>query len=319
MFQINKSNDSPIKLKSIYKALGLAEIADDKRKINKILRQASFSPDFMFECAEDKKGRIFFDRYKYLGDGFGINVIGYRKMRTDKEGKRVEKHVVMEWDIFAQSTEDNFVTNTFIDIDYLQMGYCFADDAASGNAFEFRINNMLQLYDEYKKLPTFEHVMDFEAGILSVNMAMLIMYGTVLLPVDKSDTEEWINPEEDLRKDLLSRAKDGDANAEYILHQMAIEQESELSERLANEDLLSIFEGYFLNLVEQSGIFSILADILSVEELTNEVSGEKIFRITTSITDTKIAVYINDKDLIGVPSAGMRLMGFGLLQGSVKI
>ncbi|MCL2753608.1 MAG: hypothetical protein FWE44_05625, partial [Defluviitaleaceae bacterium] len=88
MTQDNFNN--PINPTNFYKSLGLSEIAGNKRKINKILRLASFSPDFSFETAKDKKGRIFFDRYKYIGNGFGVNVIGYRKTRKNKEGQQVE-------------------------------------------------------------------------------------------------------------------------------------------------------------------------------------------------------------------------------------
>jgi hypothetical protein len=110
----------------------------------------------------------------------------------------------------------------------------------------------------------------------------------------------------------------GDIEAEYSLDLMAKEQEIELAERLTREDLLSVFEGYFLNMMEKSGIFSILADILTVEALTNDASGQRLYRLTISITDTQTTVYINQEDLTGLPTPGMRLMGIGLLQGSVN-
>lgn len=317
MTQDNFNN--PINPTNFYKSLGLSEIAGNKRKINKILRLASFSPDFSFETAKDKKGRIFFDRYKYIGNGFGVNVIGYRKTRKNKEGQQVEKHVVMDWGIFAQGHSDIAVSNAFIDMDEYQLGYCFSEDAKSGNAFEFRINNMLQLHEKYKKLQNLDEVMQFENEISYVNTAMLMLYGTVLLPVDKSDPENWHNPEEQLQRDLLSKARAGDAFAEFSLAAMAANQEQELRERLQTEDLLSVFEGYFLNMTEQSGIFSILAEITHVEEIINPESGEALYRLVLDITDTTSTAYINQKDLIGYPIVGMRLMGIGLLQGIIRM
>jgi hypothetical protein len=305
---------------NFYKSLGLADVVENKRKINKVLRLASFSPDFLYEREKDKKGRVFFNRYKYLGSGFGVSVSGYRRIRINKEGKRVEKHVVMDWGIFALAHEDSIVSNTYIDMDENHLTYCFTEEAATANAFEFRINNCLELLDCYKKLKNHEEVIAFENSICKINMAMLMVYGTVLLPVDKS-TEEYNEhmKEEQHQRELIARARLGDTEAEQSLHKIAKDQEIELSERLANEDLLSVFEGYFLNLVEQSGIFSILADILDVEELTNEASDEKLYRLTICITGTKTTVYINQQDLMGLPGIGMRLMGIGMLQGSVKI
>lgn len=305
-------------LNDFHKSIGLASIVESKRKMNRLLRLASFSPDFLFEAEKDKKGRIYFDRYKLLGSGFGICVHGYRKMRINKEGKPVEKHMVTDWGVFAQGHEDNQVSYVFVDNDADQVAYCFAEDKTSGNAFEFRIANSLEVLNTYKKLDNSDHVTLFEGNISKVNVAMLMIFGTVLLPVAKNEeAKKFRDKEEAIQKELMARARLGDAEAEQSLHNMAKEQEIDLRERLAHEDLLSVFEGYFLNLVEQSGIFSILADIVNVEQLTNEASGEKLYRLTVMITGTKITLYINEDDLIGMPSSGMRIMGLGLLQGSV--
>ncbi|MCL2350001.1 MAG: DUF3881 family protein [Defluviitaleaceae bacterium] len=305
---------------NFYSAVGLGSVADDNRKLNKILRLASFSPDFSHEKDADKKGRIYFDRYKYLGAGFGVNVHGYRRTRTNKEGKLVEKHVVMDWGIFALSHEDNPVAHSFVDTDENQLIFCYTEDVQSRNTFEFRVNNMLEMMDYYKQLRDYGDVLAFEENIKSVNMALLMAYATVLLPVDKSMGQDFHQlMEEELQRELLMRARAGDDEAVHCLNQMAIEQEIELGERLAHEDLLSIFEGYFLNMTEKSGIFSILADITEVEELTNEATQEKLYRLTVSITDTKTSVYINQDNLTGLPMVGMRLMGLGMLQGIIKI
>jgi hypothetical protein len=254
-----------------------------------------------------------------LGSGFGVSVQGFRSTRLDKEGKRVEKHVVMDWGIFALAAEDIPITNAFLDTDENCLFYCFAEDSTSGNSFEFRLNNTLEFLNNYKKQKNYNDVMSLESRITKANVAMLMSYGTVLLPVDK-DAEGCRRQrmEEQMQRELLARARMGDLEAEYNLDLMAKEQEIELAERLSREDLLSVFEGYFLNMIEKSGIFSILADILKVEELTNEASGQKLYRLTISITDTKTTVYISQSDLIGLPTVGMRLMGIGLLQGAVN-
>ena len=305
---------------SFYKAVGIASIIDSKRKINKVLREASFAPDFSYERKQDKKGRIYFDRYKYLGSGFGVSVQGFRRMTKNKEGQPVEKHMVTDWGIFAQGHQDNYIKNAYIDTDENQHGFCLAEDANSANLFEFRINNMMELEDNYRKLRNHGEVVTFEEGVNRVNMAMLMLYGTVLMPVDKSGEDADIHQqqaEERMQKDLAARARMGDIEAVADFYRIAHEQEKELSERLEEEDLLSVFEGYFLNMVEQSGIFTILADILNVEEVANEATGEKLYRLTISITDTHTTAYISQDDLLGFPMIGMRLMGIGLLQGKV--
>lgn len=307
-----------MRLNDFHKSIGLGSIVSNTRKLNKILRLASFSPDFCFEKAADKKGRIYFDRYKYLGAGFGVSVHGFRRWRVNKEGKNVEKHVVMDWGIFANGHEDTNVSHAFVDTDASRLAYCFAEEVPTGNNFEFKISNSLEILEKYRSLKNHDAVVDFEASINKVNMAMLMIYGTILLPVVKNEEyQDFRMEEEALQKELMARARQGDSEAQQSLHKMAAEQETDLRERLSNEDLLSVFEGYFLNLAEKSGIFSVLADILTVEELTNEASLERVFRLGVSVTDTKVTMYVSDKDLTGMPMVGMRIMGIGMLQGKI--
>ena len=303
-----------------YKSLGLSEIITNKRKMNKVLRLASFEPDFMYERKMDKKGRIYYDRYKYLGSGFGISVQGYRHTRINKEGQKVEKHVVLDWGVFAEGHQDNAVTHAFMDMDGEQLSYCFAEDAASGNAFEFRVNNALEMLDKYKIMPRYDMVQDFEDTITKVNAAMLLIFGTILLPVAKNEEGLVFRAQQEaMQRDLLNRAREGDIEAEENLYEIAKKRETDLRERLANEDLLSVFEGYFLNLIEQSGIFSILADIHDVDEVTNEASEEKLYRLTVSVTGIRMTLYVNAEDVVGMPLEGMRIMGMGQMQGTILL
>jgi len=307
-------------INDFYKSIAFEGVVNDKRKLNKILRLASFEPDFSYERDQDKKGRTFFDRYKFLGSGFGVWVHGYRHMRTNKEGKRVEKHVVSDWGVFAQGHRDNLVAHTYVDTGHDQLTYCFVEDLCSFNAFEFRLNNTMEVMDGYRRLSDYNAVTNFEKSIQKVNVAMLMASATVILPVIKETDDAIIKSrakEEAEQKDLMSRARLGDDEAEEFLQNIAIQQEIDLRQRLANEDLLSIFEGYFLNLEEQTGTFSILADIMEVEELTNEASMQPLYRLALSIIGTKITAYINKNDLVGAPTAGMRLMGVGLMQGNM--
>lgn len=308
-----------MRLTSFCNSIGLSDMTNNKRKMNKILRQASFSPDFCYEKEKDAKGRVYFDRFKYLGCGFGVSVHGYRVMRTNKEGKQIEKHVVMDWGIFAENTQELDALSIFIDYDEKQVIYCFAEDSNSSNAYEFRVNNQLEVLDNYKKLANNKHVEEFEKSLNQVNVALLMIFATVLLPVAKDDETQIAKDKEDkIQKELIDRARLGDTSAEESLYKIAKEQEIDLRERLSREDLLSVFEGYFLNLAEQSGIFSILAEILYVTEATNEATNEEIYIMDINITGTKTTLYINKNDLVGYPMEGMRIMGIGMLQGMVK-
>jgi len=295
-------------------ALGMGSIISDKRMLDKALRLSAFSPDFCFEDAEDKKGRVFFARYKFLGRGFGCWVGGHRRKRRNKEGQDVEKYIVMEWGVFANAAADSIVSGVFVDVDFDNNAFCFALDEGSGNHIEFRVNNALELMTKYRVARDYDDMLDFERGIALANVSMLMAFATVLLPVEHSRKSRTTRVHDDIPHDITER--DSDSMSFYENYE---QQETDLRGRLANEDMLSVFEGFFLNLIEQSGIFSVLAEILHVDEIINELSQEKILRLDVDITGIKLSMYVNEKDLIGAPSEGMRVMGVGMAQGFVKL
>jgi len=313
LFHNNKSTTM-----NFYRPLGLQDIVTKKCEIDKILRLASFEPDFKYEKKADKKGRVYFDRYKFLGKGFGVNVHGFRMMDTNEQGEEIERFEISDWGIFAKGHADTVASHALVDCDDSGMFYLFAEDLASKNTFELRVNNALELLDRYSDLRSLDHVLDYEQTLSEVDMALLMTEGTVLLPVEKSPQQQFLQSVEDqIRKELIEKSRAGDAAAELVLAQMAQHSGAILGERLGNEDLLTVLDGYFLNMEEQTGVFYVLGDIKTVDEITNAATDEKLYCMNISATETMVTVYINQKDLMGLPTAGMRLMGVGLLQGFV--
>ena len=304
---------------NFFAPIGLASVAENKHELDKILRMCSFAPDFLYEKEQDKRGRTYFDRYKYLGDGFGVNVHGYRYTRTNNEGKKIEKHIVLDWGIFAFGESDTPINGCFIDCCADQRMYCVAKELIDDRNIEFRANNSLELLDKYKALENLATVEHFEDDVKSVNIALLMSYGTVLLPVEKTIGDDMENEiEEIMRRQLRNEALAGDLEAELVLEHLELEKEIELSERLKEEDMFSVFESYLVNTQEHTGVFAVLLDILSVQEITNKTTKEKILRINAATGNAKVTTYINKSSLIGLPTPGMRIAGMGILQGRVN-
>lgn len=310
-------------------ALGLGNIVTNKRKLNHALRLASFEPDFKYEMPKDRKGRVFFTRYKLLGRGFGCWVAGYRRnKRPRKDAPPAEKYVVIDWGVFANGAADSAIGDVYIDMDDDNAAYCFASDEASGNFLEFRLNNEMEIISMFRRAKSDPEAEQMEENITGANFAMLMIFATIILPVDSemrraseidpTQISDDFAPDYDERE-LRKRARAGDIEAETELAAKMVHYQSELRERLLNEDMLTVLDNYFLNLAEQSGVFSILADIEHLEEITNELTDEKLYRLDCRISGTKMSTYVNQKDIVGEPSPGMRLMGIGLAQGFILI
>jgi len=56
-----------------------------------------------------------------------------------------------------------------------------------------------------------------------------------------------------------------------------------------------------------------------VDEVTNEASEEKLYRLTVSVTGIRMTLYVNAEDVVGMPLEGMRIMGMGQMQGTILL
>lgn len=288
-------------------AIGLSGIIDKKIKFNRILKDASLAPDYNFKIRSGKSGRTKSESYKSLGDGFGVVVYAESYNKTNRKGETVSRMDINGWSLFARSDSSIEVEDFDVDADGDGWQYAFCQDKATGNLFEFKMNNMLEYEKRIKKG---EHV-------TGANIAMLALFGTIILPVYKDDdTKNHRSEENRMQKELLEKARLGDNMAEEELNKKASEISQIVRERMKNEDILSIFEGYFMLTGNHSGSFSVLADIERVELLENSITNEKVVKLLLNIAGTGMNLFVNQKELVGMPMVGMRFMGMGRLQGS---
>ena len=102
-----------------------------------------------------------------------------------------------------------------------------------------------------------------------------------------------------------------------ILDEEADEASRQLQERLKSEDILSVLEGFFVPVGDQDDIYSVLGNIEHVELLTNRDTNEEIYHMEISCMTVPIEVYISKKDLVGLPTPGMRFKGTCWLHGEI--
>lgn len=187
---------------------------------------------------------------------------------------------------------------------------CFmlgANEEASGEPIVINLTAARNLFDREGKMRPLDKV--------NCSVYGLSTEGKILLGQQPDKEEAKLMQEElDWRKDILDRIRRGDAAAEREMKEYARDVEAEMKERLTEEDVFTVLNGY----CTPKGLlnaYSILGEILSVEKLLNPFSEEWVYRLRVSCPGTEMGVYINPKDLVGEPQKGRRLLAEVLLMG----
>ena len=125
--------------------------------------------------------------------------------------------------------------------------------------------------------------------------------------------------EQKKRIKLLAAAKQGDEKAMESLAYQDMTMYTKVSKRIRTEDVFSIVESCFMPYGIECDLYSVVADILEVHEVTNGYTGEKIWKLKLCYNGIKMDICINDMDLMGEPKAGRRFKGNIWLQGNLKM
>lgn len=153
-----------------------------------------------------------------------------------------------------------------------------------------------------------------------VKLSGLSIDGTILLGQNKNKRQ--IRYEADKRKNrnqLLAAAKNGDQEAMENLTIEEMDTYTSINTRIKDEDLLTIISTSFMPCGVECDHYMVIGNILKVEEIENNFTGEKIYNLLLEINDIFINVGINSIDLQGEPMEGRRFRGEIWLQGLVRI
>lgn len=164
-----------------------------------------------------------------------------------------------------------------------------------------------------------------EEGLLQKEKIFASCYGLsyegrVLLGIERTEEDMAIIAEgEAARRNLLSRALEGDESAFNQIQEEEEQTQQEIEERLHHEDVYSIFDG-FLYPVEGDfdNYYTILGDILYVEKLMNSVTEEWVYYLELNVLGQILRVCINPRDLLGEPQPGFRFMGRASFFGRIE-
>lgn len=152
----------------------------------------------------------------------------------------------------------------------------------------------------------------------NVCLTGLAVGGKILLPIEKTEKQrEKARVAAKDRNNLLEAAKNGDEDAMETLTIEDIDLYSQASRRVMKEDLYSIIDSCFMPCGVECDQYSIIGEIVKIEEKKNQLTKEEVYDFTLECSDLMFHVGIAKKDLVGTPEVGRRFKGQVWMQGII--
>ena len=184
---------------------------------------------------------------------------------------------------------------------------------------EFRVGISLIYYLENAMEYRQRNMEKESTEVIYVNLVGMSVKGKILLPVKKSAKQvEMAKVAFKERTNLMEAAKNGDEDAIETLTIEDIDLYSQISRRVAKEDIYSIIDSSFMPCGIECDQYAIIGDILYIDKRKNGFTGEEVYDMKIECNDMIFHVAINSQDLIGEPEVGRRFKGQIWMIGSAK-
>ena len=140
--------------------------------------------------------------------------------------------------------------------------------------------------------------------------------GMIMMPLQKDENDKKKMSRGDKKRDkLIEAARNGNEEALETLTLDDIDMYSTISRKIKKSDVYTIVDTYFMPNGVECDMYSVLAEIVSLKEVVNTVSGEHVYQMLLMCNGVPIDVCINKADLFGEPEVGRRFKGSIWLQG----
>lgn len=153
----------------------------------------------------------------------------------------------------------------------------------------------------------------------SVTFSGLALSGTILFPVKKDEALQEASIKENMnRKKLLNAARSGDQTAIETLTLDDMDTYSQVSRRLASEDVLSIVDTYFMPYGVECDLYSIMGEIQNFYKVVNEYTGVELYQMKLDVNELLFDVCVPVNEVLGEPEIGRRFKATIWLQGYIN-
>ena len=153
----------------------------------------------------------------------------------------------------------------------------------------------------------------------SLTLSGLSCQGTVMMPINKNETEiKKTKKASNSRNQLIEAARKGDEDAIESLTLEDMDTYTAISRKIQQEDVFTIVDTYFMPYGVECDQYSILGEILDIQSVENSLTHEEIYKITLFCNELTFDICINKIDLFGEPMIGRRFKGVIWLQGLIN-
>lgn len=283
------------------RAVGFSNIK--KKDLEIITDEIIEKPDFI-KVTRDSEGNEFAELTKMYGKNIGMTIRG----NYDENDNFYMDYYV------PYAVSDEISTSEQIDIEKHAAKESYAgvcDELRLGVTLIFYLQNVADFLSEYRQNTNVK-------GLHGVNLSALSVEGKIILPIQERVLEkQTVNHKREKRNRLIAEAREGNEDAIESLTLEDMDTYNSISKRIMEEDIFSIVSSTFMPYGIESDQYSILGNILEVEEISNYVTGEILYGLKVDCNDMVFMVTINKEDLLGEPVAGRRFKGNIWMQGMV--
>lgn len=153
----------------------------------------------------------------------------------------------------------------------------------------------------------------------TLTLSALSICGNIMMPIKKDKrVMERADRKKNSRYQLMQAARNGDEDAIESLTLDDMDMYSTLTKRIQKEDVYTIVDTYFMPYGVECDQYSILAEILECERISNTITNEELYRMKLLCNELTFDLCINEKDLYGEPAVGRRFKGIIWLQGYIN-
>ena len=283
------------------RAIGFSDIR--KKDLEMIIEEVIEHPEVM-KVTKDSEGNEFAELSRTYGNNLGFMVRG-----------SYNEDDVFQMDYYYPFVlSDEISTQEQIDIEKHAEKESYAgvcDEMRLGVTLIFYLQNVADFLSEHR---TNIYVKNLHGVMLST----LSVDGKIILPIQQRVLEKQsANNKRDKRNRLMAEAREGNEEAIESLTLEDMDTYSMISKRITKEDVFSIVNSSFMPYGIESDQYSVLGEIIELEEDINSLTKEKIYSMKVECNDIIFNIAINEKDLLGEPAVGRRFKGSIWMQGTV--
>lgn len=283
------------------RAIGFSDIR--KKDLEIIIDEIIEHPEVM-KVTKDSEGNEFAELSRSFGNNIGFMI----------RGSYDEEDVFHMDYYYPYLMPDEVSTQEQIDIEKHAEKESYAgvcDEMRLGVTLIFYLQNVADFLSEHR---TNIYVKNLYGAML----AALSVDGKIILPIQQKVLEKQsADNRKDKRNRLMAQAREGSEEAIESLTLEDMDTYSMLSKRIVREDVFSIVHSSFMPYGIESDQYSVLGEIIELEEIRNSLTNEKIYSIKVECNDIIFNIAINEKDLLGEPAVGRRFKGNIWMQGTV--